>query len=75
VLLDGVVGEVHGPVLDVVQAEELARSADVALLVEVGLLTLVHRGQQQVAPDVELALVVQQRVVDVLLTYFCEYMR
>ena len=57
--LDGVVGEMHHLVLDVVEVEDDRGGPDVALVVEVAFEHAVDRGDQHVAADVELALVVQ----------------
>jgi len=67
--LDGVVGEMHHLVLDVVEVEEDGGGPDVALVVEVALQHAVDRGDQHVAADVELALVVQQGPLDVVLAF------
>lgn len=67
VLLDCVVGEVHEPIAQVLQAVEEAGCLDVALLVEVKLESAVDVHRQQVGPNVELPAVVQEGVFDVLL--------
>lgn len=65
--LDGVVGQVDQSVGCVLQVEFSTGSPDVALVVEVGLHVSVLCRQQSVSSNVELSVLVQQRLFDVLL--------
>lgn len=56
--LDCVVGEMHELVIQILEVVILASGADVPLVIEVALHDAVHRGDQQIASDVELALIV-----------------
>lgn len=64
VLLDCVVGEVYFP-FEVEDVELVGGSADVALLVPIGLEHPVELAYHHVVPDVELALTVEEGPVDV----------
>ena len=55
------------PIRHVFQVEVLAARAQVALIVPVALQVTVNGGHQRVAADVELAVLVQQRSLDILL--------
>jgi len=66
-LLDGIVGEVDEPAGDVFEVEFLAAGPEVAFIVPVALQVPVHTGQQRVAPNIELAPLIQQRLLNVLL--------
>lgn len=54
-------------ILQVFQAELLAGSSDVSLLVPVSLYYSVYGGYEDVAPDVELSLIVEEGVLEVSL--------
>jgi hypothetical protein len=60
VFLDGIVGEMDHSVLEVFGCEFLGGCADVALLVPVGSEVAIEGGHQDVAAEVELALVIEE---------------
>ena len=62
-----IVGQMYKPILQMPQAELLAGSSNVTLLVPVPLDHSVYRCQQDVAPEVKFAPVVQERILEVFL--------
>ena len=67
VLLDGVVGQVHEFIAQVLQIIQRARSLNVAFLVEVKLESPVDAECEEVGPNIEFPSVVQEGVFNVLL--------
>ena len=66
-LLHSIVGEMHKPIGDILERKLPTTGPEVAIGIPVALQVAIDRAHQCKAPDVELTVLVQQRLLDILL--------